>query len=152
MAKLARVDRSYETNEIIQSEWSQVVVGTSESGEPISYFQTPQNALQNNTLGTSSEPNEFWGLRENGTPLKVVDGITALVAELGTFFIDVTGTVFVNPKSIDEVGNEFNDPDANNNEYAATYRIVGESGSQDINIQPNEFAQLADLIVEVVVT
>lgn len=150
LAKLARVDRSYETGEIIQSEWSQVIVGTSESGEPVSYFQTPQNALQKNTLGTSSEPNEFWGLRENGTPLKVVDGVTALVAERGTFFIDVTGTVFVNPKSVDEVGNMFNDPDANNNEYAATYRIAGESGSQDIIIQPNEFAQLADLIIEVV--
>lgn len=147
LSKLARVDGSYETNEEILSDWSEVVVDASTG---VSFWQTPQNALRNNTLGTSAEPNEFWGLRESGTALKLVADLTALVAERGTFFIDATGTVFVNPKSVDEVGNPLNDPDPNNNEYAATYRISGESGSQDILIQENEFARLADLIIEVV--
>jgi len=147
LSKLASVDGSYETNEEILSAWSEVVVDTLTG---VSFWQTPQNALGNNTLGTSAEPNEFWGLRENGTALKLVDGLTALVAEKGTFFIDATGTVFVNPKSVDEIGNPFNSSDPNDNKYAATYRISGESGSQNILIQENEYARLADLIIEVV--
>ncbi len=146
MSRLARIDGSYETNEEILSDWSEVIV---DAQTGTGFWQTPQNALMNNTLGTSAEPNEFWGLRESGTALKLVDGLTALVADKGTFFIDATGTVFVNPKSVDEVGNPLNDPDPNNNEYAATYRISGESGSQDILIQENEYPRLADLIIEV---
>jgi len=150
MSQLARIGGNYETNEIIQSVWTEAVVGTDASGNPVSYWQTLRNALLKNTLGTSAEPNEFWGLRENGTPLKVVSDLTELVATKGTFFIDATGTVFVNPKSVDEVGNPLNDPDPNNNVYGATYRISGESGSQDIVVNPNEYARLADLIVEAV--
>jgi uncharacterized phage protein gp47/JayE len=149
MSKLGRTSGNYET-ETIRSAWSEVSIGTDESGSPISYWQTQQNALGQNTLGTSAEPNEFWGLRENGTPLEVVADLTALVAKRGTFFIDATGTVFVNPKSTDEIGNPFNDRDPNANEYRVTYRIAGESGSQDIVIQPNEYARLADFIIEAV--
>lgn len=150
MSKLARVDGSYETNETVLSEWTEVVVGTDASGATVSYWQTSQNALMRNTLGTSAEPNEFWGLRESGTPLEMVDGLTALVSKRGTFFIDATGTLFVNPKSVDEVGNPLSDSDPNENEYLVTYRISGESGSQDININLNEYARLADLIIEAV--
>jgi len=149
MSKLGRTSGNYET-ETIRSAWSEVTVGADESGSPLSYWQTPQNALGKSTLGTSAEPNEFWGLRENGAPLEVVADLTALVAKRGTFFIDATGTVFVNPKSVDEIGNPFNDRDPNANEYRATYRIAGESGSQDISIQPNEYSRLADFIVEAV--
>jgi len=149
MSKLGRTSGNYET-ETVRSAWSEVVVGADESGSPISYWQTPQNALGQNTLGTSAEPNEFWGLRENGTPLEVVADLTALVAKRGTFFIDTTGTVFVNPKSADEIGNPLNDRDPNANEYVVTYRIAVESGSQDIIIRPNEYARLADLIIEAV--
>jgi len=150
MSQLARTSGNYETNEVIQSTWTEAVVGSDSSGNPVSYWQTLRNALLKNTLGTSAEPNEFWGLRENGTPLKVVADLTELVATKGTFFIDATGTVFVNPKSADEVGNPLNDSDPNNNVYAATYRISGESGSQDIILNQNEYARLADLIVEAV--
>ena len=89
-------------------------------------------------------------MRENSTSLTLVPGINELAANAGSFFIDVTGTVFVNPKSIDEVGNAFNDPDPNNNTYEATYRIVGEAGSQNIIVNENEFVRLADLIVEII--
>ena len=151
LLKLARVDSSYETNEEISSSFTKVVAGTDqETGEEVSFWQTNQNALKKNTLGTSAEPNEFWGLRENGTSLNLVPGINELAATVGSFFIDVTGTVFVNPKSIDEVGNAFNNPDPNNNTYEATYRIVGEAGSQNIIVNENEFVRLGDLIVEII--
>ena len=151
LLKLARVDGSYETNEEIGSSFTKVVAGTDqETGEEVSFWQTNQNALKKNTLGTSSSPNEFWGLRENGTSLNLVPGISELAANTGSFFIDVTGTVFVNPKSVDEVGNAFSDPNPNNNTYKATYRIIGEAGSQNIIVNENEFVRLADLIVEII--